>query len=211
MYKNKQKLNIAIIITTISVIVILLVVLGIIIFQKTSDNDKTNKTTVGTTIATTNLTTTNPTTSSTTTTTPTTTTTTPNTKTGDENFEITQWGVTGYYNGSYQAEYLITGGTVASFTSSDLTGNCTDRIVGIIQKLSADETYPSVGSTQTVEEVYYSGNEVQRSNIKFIGSYYYVYISPQVACYQTGSTTPDPIYMNVSDAIHDYFDTLVAV
>lgn len=131
-----------------------------------------------------------------------------NTKTGNENFPITQWGVTGYYNSNLPAEYLINSSQVASFTSSSLTGACAGKSVGLIEQMNGSEVFSRVGgSTDTVSQVFASGH----TNVKKIGIKYYVYISPQQACYQTGTTTPDATYLNASDAIHQYFTTLVAI
>ena len=216
MYKNKnQKVNIAIIITIISVVVVLLVVLGVIIFQKTSDNDNTNNTTVATTIATTTPTTTI---TPTTTTLPTTTT-PPGTKTGNENFEITQWGVTGYYNSSYSVNYQITAEGAyykVSFSSDDFSGSCAGETLLFYERLSSSDDLTHIGNiaiTPINVEEWYNSNPNEHSGddsfIRKIGSYYYTYTQSKLDACDDGYDSS--IQTGIMEGMRNHFNTLVAV
>lgn len=213
----KNQSGSAVLIAIIILAVALLGAVGYIAYQEFSKSNEPeaveveDETTVETTVVAEPETTVETTVATTTPTTVATTTTVSNTKTGNENFAITQWGVTGHYESSYPAEYLIATASRTGFTSSALTGRCAGETVGSIHRLAAEELYPSFDSTQTVSQLFISGNETQKSNIKHIGSYYYVYVSPQAACVQAGSTTADPIFVSLGNSIRDYFSTLVAV
>ena len=114
------------------------------------------------------------------TTTDTTTSTTPAASEDDDYYHITQWGLKGVISGQYSAQYELISSTHLTFSSRDLTGSCSGAVVGNIYRLEADDEFPSNSpSPQTVEQVYNSGTEQQKSIIKRIGSYYFVYISPQ--------------------------------
>ena len=58
--------------------------------------------------------------------------------------------------------------------------------------------------------MYYRDGKTTRLNKTEIPFDYYIYISPQSACLQAGSTTADKIFVSTAAAIRDYFLTLVA-
>ncbi len=140
-----------------------------------------------------------------------------NTKTGNENFPITQWGVTGYYSGTHQVSYNIYSPNNLGFRSDDLVGTCAaESNIGVINRRTGDQLMSTVGefafdnsnSNKTVAEFITQNSQTTYPN-KHIGQYYYFLISPQASCFTAinHETLDHQIYMDIVN----YFNTLVAI
>jgi len=131
--------------------------------------------------------------------------------------ELTTWGIKGIYNGTHTIGYSMSDASHLRFTSSDLAGVCSDYSVGGIARYTGDELMSDVSpvsgdaGNKKVSEFYAADGFTQFSGNKHIGKYYYVWVSPQQGCYQSGSDTPDATATKISDDAHEFFKTLTAI
>lgn len=140
-------------------------------------------------------------------------------KTGKENFEITQWGVTGYYSGRYKISYEVDKAGNLEFKSDELTGGCKDTAIGLIQRRAGDELMGKVqgfssssnnlDSNKTVADFFAQKGETSHPHAN-IGQYYYFLIAPQTGCIASGDPR-EPLPVDIYNEIVKYFNTLVAV
>ena len=125
---------------------------------------------------------------------------------------IAGWGIKGLYLGSHMVNYQIISGSYIQFTSDDLTGSCADYKLGFIHRRTADQLIASVGEfgfdnslkDKTVSQYYNQANANQKVNLKHIGNYYYIYVSPQAPC------SADGVAPAISNDVFGYFKTLQA-
>lgn len=128
---------------------------------------------------------------------------------------IDDWGIKGLYKGNNRIKYATDTkfSQSISFTSDDLTGDCRSYKVGSIQRLTGNQImedvdpggYDSSGDKRTIDEAY-SG-----SVAKFIGKYYYIYVSPQQACYQESTKSYDATAIQIADDFYKFYETLEAI
>lgn len=126
---------------------------------------------------------------------------------------ITGWNIKGLYTGSHMVNYQIISSNYIQFTSDDLTGSCADYKLGFIYRRAGDQLIASVGEfgfdntlkDTTVSQYYAQADANAKANIKHIGSYYYIYVSPQAPC------SSDGVAPAISSDVFGYFKTLQAV
>jgi|GEM_PF-5491912 len=133
-------------------------------------------------------------------------------------FAIPQWNIQGDYVVNHPAEYEIVVGGEALFTSSDLTDNCVGFTVASVFRRTGDQLISSIGNgfvglsgAETVSDYYLSHTAGVSGDIKHIGEYYYIFVTPQTTCYQTGSTKADATVTRVATDLYSYFATFKAI
>ncbi len=137
-----------------------------------------------------------------------------NVKTGDENYPIEVWGLTGQYAGQYASSYKISrassGYQYLEFFSSSLPENLADKAIGTIYRLTGDIKVGDIFSdvteankNRTVADFYKNNGMNDLSSNWHIGDYYYIY--------KPATDASDPISKQILIDIKSYFSTLVAL
>ena len=136
-------------------------------------------------------------------------------------FEITEWGVKGVYSGNHPVSYSIAlnasnftvaNADVASFSSSDVTGICSETGFGAIARATGDTVMFVDPQYQTTVSKYYNENS-NGDLIKKVGSYYFVFVTPHQGC-ATSENDNDPdvqINTQIESDLHDYMLTLESI
>ncbi len=134
---------------------------------------------------------------------------------------IADWEIDGVYNGEHEIDFKIvdvSSHQQAYFTSSDLSGACSNWQLVNINKYSGSDVVGSMGHVAiepTSIADYYNSNPNAHTGadafIKKIGENYYFYSVARTDTCATDDEANGAILTQVISDIHDYFLTLQAI